>query len=323
MRIHPTLLLLSIHTLTACGIDAGIPIPDTVDFEESLSAYQIYQGDMGDLTPSPDYQLLELRSPLYSNYSLKQRLVHLPEGTQIQHLDNGIPEFPEGTILVKTFYYPVDERDSALGHQVVETRLEILSEGEWNVGTYVWNVDQSDAELVLKGKDTTVSWIDTTGNERTIDYHYPSEKECVACHQQNEAVAPIGPSMRNLNIEILDNSQSLNQLDHLQTLEYIASVDATDVSSIPDYKDESLPLEDRARAYLDMNCAHCHNPDGWKEASNRDFDFRFEISLQDSHIAEKKDKIKRVLENGEMPYLGVTVLHEEGVALIVEYLDSL
>lgn len=323
MHIHSTAFLFGLTTLTACGIDAGIPVPNTVDFEDSLSAYQIYQGNMGDLTPSEGYQLLELKSPLYSNYSLKQRLMYLPEGTQIQHIDNGIPEFPEGTVLVKTFYYPIDERDATLGHQVVETRLEILSEGEWNVGTYVWNADQTDAELTLKGKDTTVAWIDATGSERTIDYHYPSEKECVACHQQNEAVAPIGPSMRNLNIDILQSDEPRNQIDHLQTLEYIASVDAATVSSIPDYKDESLPLEDRARAYLDMNCAHCHNPGGWKEASNRDFDFRFEVSLQDSHIAEKKDKIKRVLENGEMPYLGVTVLHEEGVALVVEYLDSL
>ena len=78
-----------------------------------------------------------------------------------------------------------------------------------------------------------------------------------------------------------------------------------------------------ARDFPKKNCAHCHNPGGWKEASNCDFDFRFETSLQDSHIAEKKDKIKRVLDNGEMPYLGVTVLHEEGVALVVEYLDSL
>jgi uncharacterized repeat protein (TIGR03806 family) len=254
---------------------------------------------------------------------LKQRLVYIPDGTQVTHIDNGIPDFPEGSILVKTFYYPVDERDATQGHQVIETRLEILSDGEWNVGTYVWNEEQTDAELILKGKDTTVSWIDTTGSERSIDYHYPSQKECVACHQQEEAVAPIGPSMRNLNIEIASADLTQNQLDHLQATNLMASVDASTVSTIPDYKDESLPLEDRARAYMDMNCAHCHNPGGWKEASNRDFDFRFETSLSDSHIAEKKDKIKRVLENGEMPYLGVTVLHEEGVALVVEYLDSL
>ena len=60
-----------------------------------------------------------------------------------------------------------------------------------------------------------------------------------------------------------------------------------------------------------------------EKTSSRDFDFHFETSLSDSHIAEKKDKIKRVLENGEMPYLGLTVLHEEGVELVVEYLDSL
>ena len=75
MYSRASLVLLSGLLFTACGIDAGIPVPNTVDFEENLSAYKIYQGDMGSLNPSDDYQLLELKSPLYSNYSLKQRLV--------------------------------------------------------------------------------------------------------------------------------------------------------------------------------------------------------------------------------------------------------
>ena len=92
------------------------------------------------------------------------------------------------------------------------------------------------------------------------------------------AVAPIGPSMRNLNIEILEDSQPFNQLDHLQTLEYIASVDATAVSSIPDYKDETLHPKTEP---VPISKQLCPLPQSWWVESkkfNRDFDFRFETS---------------------------------------------
>ena len=309
--------------LTACGINPGIPVPNTVDFEASLSAYNIYQGDAGSLTPADDYQVLELGSTLYSDYSKKQRLVYIPDGTQITQIDNGIPQFPEGTILVKTFYFPVDARDTSLGKQVMETRLEILADGEWNVGTYVWNEEQTDAELALKGVDTTVSWIDSNGTEQTVDYHYPSQKECVACHQLNEAVTPIGPSLRNLNINIESAESSINQLTSLQDNGLLMEFDVSTVSTIPDYHDESLSVEERGRAYLDMNCAHCHQPNAWEESSQKRFEFRYETSLSETNIQDKSDDIRRVFQDGEMPYLGTNVVHEEGWEIVRDYLDSL
>ena len=310
-------------SVTACGVDPGIPVPNTVDFEASLSAYNIYQGDASSLTPTADYQVLELGSTLYSDYSKKQRLVYIPDGTQITQIDNGIPQFPEGTILVKTFYFPVDARDTSLGKQVMETRLEILGDGEWNVGTYVWNEEQTDAQLVLKGVDTTVSWVDSNGTEQTFDYHYPSQKECVACHQLNEAVTPIGPSLRNLNIEIETVDGTVSQLTALQDNGLLTTFDVSTVSSIPDYHNETLSIEERGRAYLDMNCAHCHQPNAWQESSQKRFEFRYETSLSETNILDKSDDIRRVFQDGEMPYLGTSVVHEEGWEIVREYLDSL
>lgn len=320
----PTLLTLGLTLLlTGCGIDAGIPVPNTIAFEESLSTYDIYQGNMGDLTPSADYQLLELGSTLYSDYSKKQRLVYIPDGKQITQIDNGIPQFPEGTILVKTFYFPVDARDTALGKQVMETRLEILADGEWNVGTYVWNEEQTEAELALKGVNTTVSWVDSNGTEQTFDYHYPSQKECIACHQLNESVTPIGPSLRNLNIDIETADGTINQLTALQDNGLLTEVDVSTVSSIPDYHDEDLSVEERGRAYLDMNCAHCHQPNAWEESSQKRFEFRYETSLSETNIKDKSEDIRRVFQDGEMPYLGTSVVHEEGWEIVRDYLDSL
>jgi mono/diheme cytochrome c family protein len=84
-----------------------------------------------------------------------------------------------------------------------------------------------------------------------------------------------------------------------------------------------VTVAEKGRAYLDMNCAHCHNPSGWSESANKGYDFRFETEINSTGILKNKDRIKKVTQNGEMPYFGTTVIDEEGIKLIVEYLNSL
>ena len=90
-----------------------------------------------------------------------------------------------------------------------------------------------------------------------------------------------------------------------------------------DYNDASAALEDRGRAYLTMNCAHCHNPGGWQKANEREFDFRYETPFSQTGISYEEEKIKRALDDREMPFIGTTMLDEEGVNLVKEYLDNL
>jgi uncharacterized repeat protein (TIGR03806 family) len=300
-----------------------IPIPNTITFEEKLSAYSIYDGSVESLIPSEGFHELEMSAALFSNYSKKQRLVKLPDGTQMEKTGNGVPVFPEGTMLVKTFYYYKDLRDKSLGKRVMETRLLILEAGEWNVASYVWNANQTDATLALDGYDSQVSWISESGQARTINYHYPDQTECVSCHQQSQKVEPIGPSLRNLNREVVRDSVALNQIHHIQQASLIHDFSVESISEIPDYNDQSLSLEKRARAYFDMNCAHCHNPDGWEEPARKGFDLRYETPLNMTGLLDRKDQFKEVIQSGEMPYLGNTVLDDEGVALLTAYIDSL
>lgn len=303
--------------------DEVIPIPMTVEFEQTLSSYNIYQGTLKNLEPSSNFHLIELNSSLFSNYAKKQRLVKIPVGTKIIKNENGIPLFPEGTILVKTFFYYNDERDENLGKKVIETRLLIKSEGLWNVATYIWNDNQTSATLELNGFDTQVSWITSTGINRSITYHFPDQDECASCHQANSEVLPIGPSLRNMNIDVMRSNTTINQLEHFQSIGVLNTFDVSQINQISNYHDLNLSLEERARAYFDMNCAHCHNPSGWKKATSRSFDFRFETPLSSTNILEKKDDIKKAVQEGEMPFLGNTVIHQEGVDLIVQYINSL
>lgn len=321
-----------IITIIACSddnnFDFEVEIPDfnfpqTVVFEDSLSAYNIFEGLPSDLIPSNDFQLLELSSILFTDYAHKQRLVKIPEGTQMTRLNDGSIDFPDGTILTKTFFYYNDERDTTLGKRIIETRLLIKESNTWNVATYLWNETQTNATLELNGMDTQVSWINSNGNNISTLYHIPNENECIACHQSNSTLIPLGTKLRNLNRIVERNGTSLNQISHLQSVGILSDFQVSQVPQIVDYSDDNNSISERGRAYLDLNCAHCHNPNAWEAPRERDFDFRYETPLNQTGIFSKEDEIKEVLLEREMPFIGTTILDQEGVDLIIEYIENL
>jgi len=324
---------LTFFTTIACNrdnnrLDFEVEIPDfdfpkTVDFEQNLSAYNIFEGTLADLTPTSDFQLLELSAILFTDYAQKQRLVKVPEGTQMTKLNDGSIDFPDGTILTKTFFYYKDERNIELGKRIIETRLLIKEEDTWNVATYIWNQAQTDATLELNGLDTEVSWINAEGNTISTLYHVPDENECITCHQSNSKMIPLGTRLRNINRVVERNGETFNQISHLQSIGVLSDFQVSEVSKIVDYDDLNASLVDRSRAYLEMNCAHCHNPNAWEVPTEREFDFRYETSFNGTGIRFEKDKIKEALVDREMPFIGTTILDDEGVDLIIEYLDSL
>ena len=310
------------------GFGGEVEVPDfnftqTATFETSLSAYSIFEGTPADLNPSQGFELLELSSALFTDYAQKQRLVKVPEGTNITKSSDGSLNFPDGTILTKTFFYYDDERDTSLGKRIIETRLEIKESGTWNIATYLWNGAQTEATLALDGLDTEVSWTNEQGVIRSTLYHVPSQNECMTCHQSNEQIFPLGPSLLNLNRSVTRNGAELNQIEHLKSVDVFDDFSLGLLPQMVDYQDVTASLSSRGRAYLAMNCAHCHNPSGWDEPANEGFDFRYETSFQNTGIFAERNEISQNVSSGEMPFIGTTVLDEEGVALLVEYLESL
>jgi glutaredoxin len=132
---------------------------------------------------------------------------------------------------------------------------------------------------------------------------------------------PIVPKIRNLNFNVIRNGASLNQLTYLYNAGVLNGVNPASFDNVPNYKDTTVSLEKRARAYLDINCAHCHSDKGF--AAVQTPRFGYEHSLQNSKITEIKRRIKRKLENGQMPKIGTTVIDEEGVSLIKKFIDGL
>lgn len=308
--------------------DSRVQIPDfnfptSIAFEANLSAYSIFSGLPSNLVPSSDFELLELSSVLFTDYAYKQRLIKVPSGTKLTQADAKALDFPDGTILTKTFFYYNDDRDTSLGKRIVETRLLIKEQGLWNIASYLWNEDQTDATLVLDGKDLPISWTDSQGKSLSTSYHVPSQNECMTCHQTNSTVKPIGPSLLNLNRTVVRDGNTVNQLAHLQSQGQLEQFSLDGIPQMVDYKDVNASLSDRGRAYLAMNCAHCHNPSAWNTPADKEFDFRHDIPLGQTGIQGGKDKISRNIMNGEMPFIGTTMVDEEGTALILDYLNSL
>ncbi|MEM7337183.1 MAG: hypothetical protein AAF467_00975 [Actinomycetota bacterium] len=301
--------------------DGSPPVPRTEDFPATLTATGIYQGSLATLEPADGYHLVDLQSSLFADDSQKQRLLYIPEGSVIQAAGGGLPEFPEGTTLVKTFYYHDDDRDPALGRHIIETRLLTLEQGLWNVATYVWNDEQTEAVFEAEGAVQVVDWIDEQGRSRSVEFQVPTQRQCVSCHQKAGAVFPLGPELRNLNLTVSRNGSDVNQLDHLQAVGALDTVDPTAVDVVADYLDASLPISERGRAYLDMNCSHCHQPDAWSRPARQGYDFRWETPLAATGVTGEEAEILEQVESGEMPFLGTTFIDDEGLAILTEYLE--
>ena len=296
---------------------------ETINFEEKLSQHKIFKGNPSELIPNDKFEVLELNSKLFTDYSYKQRLVNIPDGKTIEKTSNGELIFPDGTILTKTFFYPYDERDWSKGKKIIETRLEVKEKNTWNIATYVWNDEQTDAFLNMDGKKVSVNWINSDGNNQKIKYEVPSSNQCVLCHQSNSEVGPIGPTLKNLNLLVKRNELNINQLSHLQSTGFLTDFSVENIGSITNYEDPNNTLDERFKSYLFINCAHCHNPKGWEESSKKPYDFRYETSINNMGIIGREDKLYRVVNNGRMPYLGTTIKHHEGVEIINEYIKFL
>lgn len=296
-------------------------LPTPLTFEPNLSEMGIYTGDLGDLAPASGVQLFELNSVLFTDYASKQRLIRVPSG-QAMRYDNSslLPSFPDNTLVAKTFYYNVDDGDPSLGIQIIETRVAIKVEGEWEMGNYIWNQAQTDASYDEAGSTIPISYIDINGTTQNLDYVVPTNADCITCHSNTNVVIPIGPKLRNLNF--VPSYTNQNQLNYLTSIGMLEGVTASNISVLPDWTDVNLDILDRGRAYIDVNCAHCHQPGG--SVTNFALDFRLETLFDDTGIyanrGEIETRIQSVVPIYRMPQIGRTVVHDEGISMLLEYL---
>lgn len=229
---------------------------------QQLSEWKLFERQNGQLRPAADLIPYELNTPLFSDHTLKHRHIRLPKETQMQWRADGPLDFPTGTVITKTFAYPDDSVDATPQERYLETRIEFRKDTGWYGFSYVWNEDQTDAVLRLGGSAVDTTWRDETGADHAISYRIPNANQCISCHGQGDAFAPLGPTAANLNCP--DPVQGKNQLQEWSKQGLIAEVPSQDQwpqMARFDHPDSGT-VSDRARAWLDVNCAHCHNPAG-------------------------------------------------------------
>jgi len=347
-------LLTALYSSCSNHNDEYVPVsPVTVDLTTvpypKLSDYKFFEGDIKDQVPSLNVIPYEPASGLFTDYASKKRFIWMPLGVKANYVaDNKILDFPVGTALIKTFYYTTIQPGNTT--KIIETRVMIRKEDKWHFYEYLWNDEQTDADLVTgidftTGRSKTITFSKPSGEIITTDYRIPSEAECFACHKINEIGTPIGVKPQNLNHMHMFGSSNKNILQKLVEQGYLDSYPENIVSTV-DYHDTTQPLDLRLRSYLDANCAHCHQDQARcyyrpirLPFSQTNIDSNIGICLfADEPISSSLQKViapgnfnKSIMhyrlssndESERMPLLGRTIVHDEGVELLEQYISSL
>ncbi len=350
-------LIAAVLVVSALGCDDGEaattgvrPAPVGKPWD-TLAEWQLFS-DAVHQVPAAGVVPFEVISPLFSDYTTKRRFVWLPEGATMTYRDEGAWELPVGAIVIKSFAYPVDERDPSQGERIMETRLLVHEPTGWVPHTYVWDATQTTTERKVAGTFIQASWIDATGATQAHQYVVPTTSECQECHGKLPDTELLGVKTAQLDRPGAGDD-GRNQIEAFaaaglfvsaptaaaQRVKFAAPEDASDVSL-------------RARSYLDANCAHCHSAGGDANSKALYLDFGSTDPATDNaanwgvckvptsaggstcgHVydvvpgdADSSVMICRMLSTegaDQMPPIGRGLAHAEGVALVRAWIDAM
>ena len=310
----------------------------------TLSEYNFFKGDIKNLNPVYGVLPYDLSSALFSDYAKKKRFIWMPSNVKANYNgDHEILNFAIGTILIKNFYYnnvlPNNET------KIIETRLLINKADGWSFLNYIWNDAQTEALFDLSGGVVPTDWNEGTETKH-VEYRIPSASQCHTCHKTGNTSIPIGPKPRNLNIAYNYGNGDINQLQKWADFGYLTENYPSNITTLPNWEDETISASLRARAYLDINCAHCHSEES--HCAYRAIRFNFDatsnpdnlgicvtpdtaIGTDLTYIVESQNARNSVLfyrlneteESLRMPLLGRTLRHIEGIQLVEAWINSL
>jgi uncharacterized repeat protein (TIGR03806 family) len=323
-----------------------------------------------DLIPADGLIPYSVNAELWSDGASKQRFLAVPGDGRIEFETVTYPQpapgsepgwrFPDGTVLVKTFFLDgVQAAGSGTpARRRLETRLlhvervhgsEEVGDQVWRGYTYVWNDDQTDAELCDKNgldREFTIADAEAPGGTRTQKWHFPSRTECNVCHTVTAKYA-LGVNTAQLNREHDYGATSDNQLavlDRLGLFTNPLTKSPSAMTRLADYHAPHESLDRRARAYLQANCSHCHRKWG---GGNAEFQLLHTLPLSEMgavdtvpgqgtfglpnpKILVPGDAARSLvlfrmerLGLGRMPHIASNVVDREGTKLIRAWIESL
>lgn len=242
----------------------GSPVVFNIDSVPypTLSRYNFFEAPMAELKPVHGVLPYAPVTPAFGDYAKKFRFVWMPPGAKASYVaDHKALDFPEGTVLIKSPYY--DRVLPGMGRRVLDTRLMIKKNGTWIFAIYLWNQEQTEAVLDMSGNNVPLTWVDDNGQPHDEVFRVPSEGECLACHVDHSSPTPISPKPQNLNSTFTYADGPMNQLAKWAAQGYLQSGYPANIETVARWDDPDETLERRVRAYLDMNCSHCHYEGGF------------------------------------------------------------
>lgn len=339
----------------------------TAPFPRRLSETGLFTSTK-DLIPAAGVIPYSVNAELWSDHAVKERFLAVPGMGQVEFDTVEYPQpapgaprgwrFPDGTVAVKTFSMDMEAGNPA-SRRRLETRIlhfkhvpgtEEVGDQVWHGYTYVWNDDQTDADLLAaQGADRELTVRDAAapGGVRKQTWHFPSRAECTLCHTMPaKYVLGLNTLQMNKNYDY-GNGVVVNQLQALTKLGIFKQAPPKPPAELPrlaDYRDESLSLEQRARSYLHSNCAHCHMKWG---GGNAEFQLLVTLplaelgvvntrpgqgafGLQDPKVLVPGNPDRSMIYHrvtklglGRMPHVASNVIDEKAVKMLRDWISQL
>lgn len=364
--MRPWLTLLVLLLVAACSRPEGVSFHERED-PADLADWGVLTVEGGKLRLAEGSTPYELATPLFTDHATKLRAIWIPVGQQARYDPAKALDFPVGTIISKTFYYPTTADSHAIATRgpaalkngaldlanvrLMETRLLVRRTAGWVALPYVWNAEGTAATLKRTGAVALVS-LAPHGDEPGGEFAYvvPNSTQCGSCHvpdATSKAMSPLGPTARSLAIPSPFVPGRPDQLQLLATSGKLAGLPAQPGPVNAVWTDASQPVEARARAYLDVNCGHCHNLRGPARTSGLYLDAatteRRELGLCKPPVAAGQGTGDRLFDivpgkpeqsiliyrmqsdrpNEMMPEIGRSRAHSEGVAIISSWIRAM
>lgn len=301
--------------------------------------------DTRNLIPSAGLVPYDLAVAFWSDGARKSRWIAVPDG-KIGFSPAGEWSFPGGTVFVKTFELPIDAGNPGVTRRL-ETRLLVRDSAGGVYGVvYKWRPDNSDADLLDSKEIDAIAVKSATGEFKDQTWYYPSRKDCLSCHNA-KAGGVLGVNTRQLNRAFLFPSgvsdNELRAWNHIGLFEPgLGEDDLPRFARLAAADDATRSLEDRARSYLDANCAQCHRPGG----TVVDFDARFDTPLENQELVNGPVLIDEGIDRAriisprdtwrsiafmrmntagdiKMPPLARESIDQQGVELLRQWIESL
>jgi putative heme-binding domain-containing protein len=315
-------------------------------------------------TPREGVVPFRVTAEQWADGATAQQWIALPGESSVKWFSHDIPiagsmfathmVWPKDAVLAKTLSREVLVSGKPTNRNI-ETQILHYDGRFWRAYSYAWNDEQTDAELMpAEGaiKKLAIADPHLPGATSELAWRFVGRAECTRCHNSWSRYALGFNPLQLANVDHGEQLKRLTSLNYLSpplvrnndTKEESPAKGYTPPTPLVSYRDTSASLTDRAKAYLHVNCGHCHQMGAGGAA---DLDLSWGVPLDKSKLLDARplqgtlgiahgrliapgDPLRSILMHriarqgrGRMPHIGSDLCDPEGVRLVSSWIASL